>query len=101
MVELSTSFKVKAYHISCVTDAPEGEEDGLPETPGCGGYILHFFTLFWKILFAFVPPAGECVKVCVRVPACGVVSQLAVRVRLCVGFVARYIAPRSHGTNFK
>lgn len=28
--------------------------------PSCGDYVLHFLTLFWKILFAFVPPTGLC-----------------------------------------
>ncbi|XP_054264196.1 sodium/calcium exchanger 1 isoform X4 [Macrosteles quadrilineatus] len=41
-------------------EPPEGEEDGLPETTGCGGYLIHFLTIFWKILFAFVPPAEWC-----------------------------------------
>ncbi|XP_054264179.1 sodium/calcium exchanger 1 isoform X2 [Macrosteles quadrilineatus] len=41
-------------------EPPEGEEDGLPETTGCGGYLIHFLTIFWKILFAFVPPADMC-----------------------------------------
>ena len=27
--------------------------------PTCGDYIMHFLTLFWKIIFAFIPPAGE------------------------------------------
>lgn len=27
--------------------------------PSCGDYVLHFLTLFWKILFAFVPPTGD------------------------------------------
>ena len=39
----------------------EGEEGGEAEEkmPTCGDYIMHFLTLFWKILFAFIPPAGE------------------------------------------
>ena len=27
--------------------------------PTCGDYIMHFLTLFWKVLFAFIPPAGK------------------------------------------
>ena len=38
----------------------EGEEGEAEEKmPTCGDYIMHFLTLFWKILFAFIPPAGE------------------------------------------
>lgn len=39
----------------------EGEaEGGVKEEkmPTCGDYIMHFLTLAWKIIFAFIPPAG-------------------------------------------
>ncbi len=36
----------------------EGEE-GEEKMPTCGDYIMHFLTLFWKILFSIIPPAGE------------------------------------------
>lgn len=36
----------------------EGEE-GEEKLPTCSDYVMHFFTLFWKILFAFVPPTGK------------------------------------------
>merc|ERR1719414_571261 len=37
----------------------EGEEGEAEEKmPTCGDYIMHFLTLFWKIIFAFIPPAG-------------------------------------------
>uniref|UniRef100_A0A1B6G5H0 Calx-beta domain-containing protein n=1 Tax=Cuerna arida TaxID=1464854 RepID=A0A1B6G5H0_9HEMI len=42
------------------SEAGEGEEDGPAESPSCGGYILHVLTIFWRILFAFVPPADMC-----------------------------------------
>lgn len=35
-----------------------GDEDGEEPSPSCGDYIMHFLTLFWKILFAFIPPTG-------------------------------------------
>ncbi|GAB1607330.1 sodium/calcium exchanger 1-like isoform X3 [Argonauta hians] len=34
-------------------DDEEGEEEKLPS---CMDYIMHFVCLFWKVLFAFVPP---------------------------------------------
>ena len=34
-------------------------EDGEEPSPSCGDYIMHFLTLFWKILFAFIPPTGK------------------------------------------
>lgn len=36
-----------------------GEDDDEEKLPSCGDYIMHFITLFWKLLFAFVPPTGE------------------------------------------
>ena len=40
-------------------DDDDDEEGGDEEKmPTCGDYVLHFLTLFWKILFAFVPPTG-------------------------------------------
>jgi len=37
----------------------EGGEGGEDKMPSCGDYVLHFLTLFWKILFAFVPPTDR------------------------------------------
>uniref|UniRef100_A0A182P820 Sodium/calcium exchanger membrane region domain-containing protein n=1 Tax=Anopheles epiroticus TaxID=199890 RepID=A0A182P820_9DIPT len=35
----------------------DGENEGEdPPTPSCMDYIMHFVTLFWKIIFAFIPP---------------------------------------------
>ncbi|XP_054154056.1 sodium/calcium exchanger 3-like isoform X2 [Oppia nitens] len=36
-------------------DAEDGEERE-EKLPTCSDYVMHLFTLFWKILFAFVPP---------------------------------------------
>merc|ERR1712203_238 len=38
----------------------EGEEGAEKEEkmPTCGDYIMHFLTLFWKVIFFFIPPAG-------------------------------------------
>merc|ERR1712132_15579 len=35
----------------------EGEE-GEEKMPSCGDYIMHFLTLPWKLIFAFIPPTG-------------------------------------------
>ncbi|XP_059369855.1 sodium/calcium exchanger 2-like isoform X2 [Carassius carassius] len=38
-------------------DGDEDEEEGREERlPSCYDYIMHFLTVFWKVLFAFVPP---------------------------------------------
>jgi hypothetical protein len=36
----------------------DGNHDEEPPTPSCMDYIMHFLTLFWKIIFAFIPPTG-------------------------------------------
>lgn len=35
-----------------------GDDDDRP-TPSCTDYFMHFLTLFWKLLFAFIPPTGK------------------------------------------
>lgn len=40
-------------------DDEEGGEDGDEVTvrmPSCSDYVMHVFTVFWKVIFAFVPP---------------------------------------------
>ncbi|XP_076047626.1 sodium/calcium exchanger 3 isoform X2 [Oratosquilla oratoria] len=37
-------------------EGEEGEEGGEEKLPSCGDYVMHFVTIFWKVLFAFVPP---------------------------------------------
>merc|ERR1739848_878223 len=36
----------------------EGEGEKEEKMPTCGDYIMHFLTLFWKVIFSFIPPAG-------------------------------------------
>lgn len=44
-----------ASFLSLVGDDDE-EESGEERLPSCFDYIMHFLTVFWKVLFAFVPP---------------------------------------------
>merc|ERR1711975_87124 len=41
-------------------DDEEGEEgeEGEEKMPSCGDYIMHFLTLPWKLIFAFIPPTA-------------------------------------------
>lgn len=39
-------------------DEADGECIEAP-SPSCGDYVMHFLTLFWKLLFAFIPPTGS------------------------------------------
>merc|ERR1712218_353701 len=57
---------VEAFTVQAGGDDDEEEEGGDEEgegeeeekMPTCGDYIMHFLTLFWKVIFAFIPPAG-------------------------------------------
>ena len=41
-----------------------GEGSEAPKVPSLGDYIMHCLSLFWKILFAFVPPTGQTYFLC-------------------------------------
>ncbi|KAI5625810.1 solute carrier family 8 (sodium/calcium exchanger), member 4b isoform X1, partial [Silurus asotus] len=45
---------VSAVTVSAGND--DEEESGEERLPSCFDYIMHFLTVFWKVLFAFVPP---------------------------------------------
>ncbi|XP_059471223.1 sodium/calcium exchanger 1 isoform X2 [Neocloeon triangulifer] len=49
---------VEAITVSAGEDDDE-EEGAEPKLPTCGDYVMHFLTLFWKLLFAFVPPTDR------------------------------------------
>merc|ERR1712240_246885 len=52
--QFSEAFTVQAE------DDDEGEEgeEGEEKMPTCGDYIMHFLTLPWKLIFAFIPPTA-------------------------------------------
>ncbi|XP_008297094.1 sodium/calcium exchanger 1-like isoform X9 [Stegastes partitus] len=37
-------------------DDDDDDERGEEKLPSCFDYVMHFLTVFWKLLFAFVPP---------------------------------------------
>merc|ERR1719319_691144 len=39
-------------------DDEEEDEDAEEKMPACGDYIMHFLTLPWKLIFAFIPPTA-------------------------------------------
>lgn len=50
----------KEQFIEALTVNPDAEEDGEEaKSASCIDYFLHVITLFWKIIFAFVPPTGK------------------------------------------
>ncbi|XP_076870658.1 sodium/calcium exchanger 1a isoform X3 [Brachyhypopomus gauderio] len=58
--------------ISVSSGEGDDEECGEEKLPSCFDYVMHFLTVFWKILFAFVPPTDywngwACFIVCIVV----------------------------------
>merc|ERR1740137_310156 len=52
--QFSDAFTVQADDDEEGEDGEEGEE----KMPSCGDYIMHFLTLPWKLIFAFIPPTA-------------------------------------------
>lgn len=50
---------IEAITVNPGDDDEDGEE-GEEKVPSCGDYVMHFLTIFWKIVFAFVPPTDIC-----------------------------------------
>uniref|UniRef100_A0A671SLT4 Sodium/calcium exchanger 3-like n=1 Tax=Sinocyclocheilus anshuiensis TaxID=1608454 RepID=A0A671SLT4_9TELE len=40
----------------CITGYEDEDEGGEERLPSCFDYVMHFLTVFWKVLFACVPP---------------------------------------------
>merc|ERR1711937_798459 len=47
----------EAFTVQADDEEEEGEE-GEEKMPSCGDYIMHFLTLPWKLIFAFIPPTA-------------------------------------------
>uniref|UniRef100_A0A3Q2VK20 Solute carrier family 8 member 3 n=1 Tax=Haplochromis burtoni TaxID=8153 RepID=A0A3Q2VK20_HAPBU len=48
---------MEAITVSAGEDSDEDEDDtGEERLPSCFDYVMHFLTVFWKVLFACVPP---------------------------------------------
>merc|ERR1719283_810914 len=52
--QFSEAFTVQAED----DDEEEEGEEGEEKMPTCGDYIMHFLTLPWKLIFAFIPPTA-------------------------------------------
>ena len=58
---LSSDLCNRLLLTSSPSSLPTGEDDddeecGEEKLPSCFDYVMHFLTVFWKVLFAFVPP---------------------------------------------
>lgn len=69
---------IEAITVSAGDD--DGENEGEEEpSPSCSDYIMHFLTLFWKIIFAFIPPtdmAGGYLCFVISILCIGVVTAI-------------------------
>ncbi|KAK1150866.1 sodium/calcium exchanger 1-like [Acipenser oxyrinchus oxyrinchus] len=53
----SSSWREQFVNAVTVSAGDDNEEEsGEERLPSCFDYIMHFLTVFWKVLFAFVPP---------------------------------------------
>eukprot|EP00088_Acartia_fossae_P032914 TRINITY_DN3368_c0_g1_i10.p1 TRINITY_DN3368_c0_g1~~TRINITY_DN3368_c0_g1_i10.p1 ORF type:complete len:915 (+),score=341.46 TRINITY_DN3368_c0_g1_i10:160-2904(+) len=52
--QFTEAFVVQADDEEEEEEGEEGEE----KMPSCGDYIMHFLTLPWKLIFAFIPPTA-------------------------------------------
>ncbi|XP_026560588.1 sodium/calcium exchanger 3 isoform X4 [Pseudonaja textilis] len=50
---------IEAITVSAAGEEEE-EESGEERLPSCFDYVMHFLTVFWKVLFACVPPTEYC-----------------------------------------
>merc|ERR1712128_145754 len=48
----------EAFTVQADDDEDEDAEEGEEKMPSFGDYIMHFLTLPWKLIFAFIPPTG-------------------------------------------
>ncbi|TRY71768.1 hypothetical protein TCAL_04773 [Tigriopus californicus] len=51
------AFTVQAGDDDEEEEGEDGEE-AEEKMPTCGDYIMHFLTLFWKVIFSIIPPAA-------------------------------------------
>lgn len=52
----TSSWKEQFTEALTVSGGDEDEEGGQPSSPSAMDYLMHSLTIFWKVLFAFVPP---------------------------------------------
>lgn len=61
----TNSWRQQFVEAITVTSGDDDEDDydegcGEKKLPSCCDYVMHFLTVFWKLLFALVPPTDHC-----------------------------------------
>ncbi|XP_035494136.2 sodium/calcium exchanger 1a isoform X2 [Scophthalmus maximus] len=52
----TNSWREQFVEAMTVSSGDDDDECGEEKLPSCFDYVMHFLTVFWKLLFAFVPP---------------------------------------------
>ncbi|XP_053193601.1 sodium/calcium exchanger 1a isoform X19 [Scomber japonicus] len=52
----TNSWREQFVEAITVNSGDDDDECGEEKLPSCFDYVMHFLTVFWKLLFAFVPP---------------------------------------------
>uniref|UniRef100_A0A5K4ERZ8 Putative sodium/calcium exchanger n=1 Tax=Schistosoma mansoni TaxID=6183 RepID=A0A5K4ERZ8_SCHMA len=68
----TSSWKEQFIEAITVSAGGDVDDDEGEKLPTCMDYVMHFLTVFWKVLFAFVPPTDYgggwfCFTVCILV----------------------------------
>ncbi|GIX72853.1 hypothetical protein CDAR_72411 [Caerostris darwini] len=72
----TSSWKEQFLGVITVSAGDDDDDDGDEEKmPSCSDYVMHFFTIFWKVIFAFIPPTD-----CLGGWACFITSIAAIGV---------------------
>ncbi|XP_077262583.1 sodium/calcium exchanger 3 isoform X2 [Temnothorax americanus] len=82
----TSSWKEQFTEALTVSGGDEGDTEGQPSSPSAMDYLMHSLTIFWKVLFAFVPPtdiAGGYLCFIVSILGIGVVTAI-------IGDIASY-----------
>ncbi|XP_070578504.1 sodium/calcium exchanger 3-like isoform X2 [Ptychodera flava] len=53
---VGTSSWREQFSEAITVSSGDEDEDGEEKLPSCMDYVMHFLSIFWKILFAFIPP---------------------------------------------
>lgn len=69
----TNSWREQFVEAITVSSGDDDDEDGEEKLPSCFDYVMHFLTVFWKLLFAFVPPTDYWNGwACFTVSICGI-----------------------------
>lgn len=58
-MKISINILIYFNYLKGDGDGDDDDEGVRDNSPSCGDYFMHFLTLFWKLLFAFIPPTGN------------------------------------------